>query len=168
VSGSSQWTVTGSSFSFSSNAGVEYLGNAITGNTASQSDTITVADLQYVNLGSGTSGTFNENDSVNFFGSLGSGSDSTVDLTVGSQPLPVMTFSPPGGNSESFSLSISGLTEPILMDYTQTAFFGAGSLAGSQITALPTPEPGSFGLALGMVLGLVARRSFLSRRGKDC
>jgi PEP-CTERM motif len=172
IYGSTGWENEGSGdFDFYDNIGAQYLGNTVAGNVPSQAETIRVDDSQFVNLDGSSAGTFDEGATIYFNGPIGAGSDATAYYSVDGQPLPTMTFSPPGSSQSNSNVYLSGLTEPFLIDWTQTFSFAAGSQPGAAITFSPVPEPGSFSLALLVALGLAAKLVFRNRRshvtGKD-
>ncbi|MFZ0007074.1 MAG: PEP-CTERM sorting domain-containing protein [Steroidobacteraceae bacterium] len=169
IYGSTGWENYGSrQFGFYDNIGAQYLGNAMTGSVPSQAETIRVDDSQFVNLDGSNGGTFNESDTIYFNGPIGAGSQATAYTSVDGQPLPTMTFSPSSGSQSYSNVPLSGLTEPFLIDWTQTFSFAAGSQPGAAITFNPVPEPGSFSLALLVALGLAGNLVLRNRRSKTC
>jgi hypothetical protein len=169
IYGSTSWDNDGSGdFGFGTAIGAQYLGNAVTGSVPSQAETIRVDDSQFLNLDGSDQGTFNENDTIYFNGPIGAGSQATAYYTVDGQPLPTMTFSPPSGSQSESNVFLPGLTEPFLIDWTQTFSFAAGSQPGAAITFNPVPEPGSFSLTLLVALGLAVNLVFRNRRSKTC
>lgn len=164
IYGTTSWNVGPGNFSFSLPMGMEYLGNAVNGSVSSQADTIRLDDSQFLNLGA-TNGTFSEATTLYFNGPIGTGSDATAYYTVDGQALPTMTFFPPSSSQSNSNVSLSGLTEPLLIDWTYTYSFAAGSLPGAAISYAPVPEPGYFPVTLLAALGLAISRS---RRAKAC
>jgi hypothetical protein len=167
IYGNTGWENAGSGdFDFYANIGAQYLGNAVTGNVPSQAETIRVDDSQSINLDGSNEGTFNEGAQIYFNGPIGAGSQATAYLSLDGQPLPTMTYSPSTGYLSNSNVFLSGLTEPILADWTQTFSFAAGSQPGAAITFAPVPEPGSFSLTLLVALGLAGNLVLRNRRSK--
>jgi len=162
IYGYSSWSNSGNGgFGFYVYAGAEYLGNNGNAATPSQADMVTITDSEVLDLVY-SQGTYNEGGLLYFVPTLGAGSTGDESFSVDGSSLPNMHFT--GTNSLSNNgIVLTNLTEPALIVWTQTADFGAGSLAGSEITAIPTPEPGYYAFSLIAALGLAGTRAYRKR-----
>jgi len=154
VNGDYSASYTGGATHIAFTANANYIGNST--NTTSGHDTLTIDLLQDYNFTTGSpDGTYHSHAKLNVPGSAAAGSFAEAQVFYDGQSTGLMgPYSGPGTKDFFTSKTLSGLTNPIDVDFQYVFNFAAGT------TAIPEPtEAGLFALGLiGLAIPAVLRR----------